>query len=99
MAKFCKKCGSPLKEGVKFCTSCGAPINPTANGSGTQSVGQTPPTVQAVQPQPTIHQPPVTPQATTFSSATMPAKKPLNKALIGGIIAALVIVLGGGGGY
>ena len=26
MAKFCAKCGAPLKENVKFCAKCGAPV-------------------------------------------------------------------------
>ena len=27
MAKFCRNCGNPLKEGTRFCVSCGAPVN------------------------------------------------------------------------
>ena len=30
MAKFCTKCGSPLKEGIKFCTKCGNPVSNVA---------------------------------------------------------------------
>ena len=26
MAKFCRNCGNPLKEGTKFCVSCGTPV-------------------------------------------------------------------------
>ncbi len=26
MAKFCSKCGAPLKENTKFCSKCGAPV-------------------------------------------------------------------------
>lgn len=31
MAKFCRKCGAPLKENAKFCNSCGAMIAEAGN--------------------------------------------------------------------
>lgn len=30
MAKFCKYCGTPLKEGAKFCPKCGKPVQAAA---------------------------------------------------------------------
>lgn len=82
MAKFCEKCGAPLKEGGQFCTGCGAKIEQPA-----QPVAEQKP----VQNQP-MQQPTQTYQQPSNPTPTYPQPKK-SKGLLIAIIAIIAIVL------
>lgn len=68
MAKFCKYCGTPLREGASFCRSCGAQIGKPAQRSARPAPRQAVP--QPAQPQAPQ---PVYPQQQQYQP--QPAKK------------------------
>jgi len=83
MAKFCEKCGAPLKEGAKFCTSCGAKIEQHGQPMAEQEPIQTQPVQQPTQTSRVMSTTPTYPQPKK-------SKAPL---LIGLIIAVVVVIV------
>jgi len=85
MAKFCEKCGAPLKEGAKFCTSCGAKLGEIDKAATEQKPEQTQ----------TVQEPTQTYQSASATPAySQPKKsKKLLFGIIGAIIAVVVIIL------
>jgi hypothetical protein len=86
MAKFCTKCGKPLKEGTKFCTECGEKIEASAKPAPAPA----PQPVQ--QPAPAYTPPPAKKSKTGLIIAIIAI-------IVAIVIIVLVVffVLGGGG--
>ena len=59
MPKFCRECGSPLKEGARFCPNCGTQIvgATTAQNTNTQQQSYQQQNFQQAQPQQPYQQP------------------------------------------
>ena len=100
--RFCTACGNPLPESALFCTGCGSSAEPPPSSPPTDPATGAEPVVFPVADVPTAARPPesVHPQPTSeFGVTTSPPGPPPSSRsrapwVIGGVIGALILVLG-----
>ena len=81
MAKFCTKCGAPLKEGARFCVKCGAAQSAAAAPAAQQPAYQQPSQPAAQQP---VYQQPL------YQQTPQPKKKKSTGKIITSVICLLL---------
>ncbi len=93
-SKFCEQCGSALGEADKFCMTCGHPVDAPVEATLPETVPEAPvaPPVPAPEPRPV----PINPAPQLFVAPTSARSPSAITPTTIGIVAIVVIALGGG---